>query len=349
MTGRGKRMIDILDQMAHFGLKKDPFGKAGHGDLFRGKKYQSALNLMHDWMRRGEMGALIGPPGSGKSTIINDLAARCQEAGDVRLVHVGHPGRITVSDVSIYGALLMEFAKDGLTLSSRSQIRFTELRAFLGDTMKGVHVGIILDECHRYRGEFLRVVKEFSEMHWGLRTDLLGVIFCGWPSFNTKIRTAAPDVYARLRVGRKVIQAADIMCAEIAEYLRHRARAAGNARLFSDGALNALGLTAGTPLKANAEAWDAMDAAFKQGSKTVQVEHVIGHMDTAAKKQLLGEGCTVRLIAAGTGLSKTLAGDILCGVKDRPDGLETIDNFLTNAIAAGGVENMKTPRKAAGA
>ncbi|HPI77938.1 MAG TPA: AAA family ATPase, partial [bacterium] len=246
-----------LKLQKYFGLKHDPFGRPAEHEVFRGAGYVETLEQLRDWLARGEMCAIVGAPGCGKTTLLADLAGECEGDG-LKVIPVVFPNRKEMHAGAVFELIGLEF---GVRFSRSNAIRQIELARYLADMSGRTRVAVIVDEAHRVSSEFLRQCKELSEMRWGLKRDLLGVCFAGLPEFEPMARRYAPDIHKRLTVQRKIVDAAEIASREIKEYLEHRARAAGNEKLFEAGALNALGKLARTPLEANAAAWDAMEKA----------------------------------------------------------------------------------------
>jgi len=313
----------------YFGLKRDPFGRPAEHEVFRGAGYLETLEQLRDWLARGELCAVVGAPGCGKTTLLADLEGDI--AAGLKVIPVVFPNRKEMHAGAVFELIGLEF---GVRFSRSNAIRQIELARYLADMSGRTRVAVIVDEAHRVSAEFLRQCKELSEMRWGLKRDLLGVCFAGLPEFEPMARRYAPDIYKRLRVQRRIIDAGEVVGEEIREYLQYRARLAGNEKLFEAGALNALGRLARTPLEANAAAWDAMETAHRAGARAVSAEHVLAGLTAREKKAALG--VTLERIGAETGLSVTAASRAVNG--DGRGGETTaaaVDRFLNEALAAG--------------
>ncbi|HOY64482.1 MAG TPA: AAA family ATPase [bacterium] len=322
-------MISALAIQKYFGLKHDPFGRPGESEVFRGAGFAETLEQMREWLTRGEMVALIGAPGSGKTTLLADLEGDSDDG--LKVIPVVFPNRKEMHAGAVFELIGLEF---GVRFSRSNAIRQIELARYLADTAERTRVAVIVDEAHRVTSEFLRQMKELSEMRWGLKRDLLGVCFAGLPEFEGLARRYAPDIYRRLIVQRKIIDAAEIVREEIKEYLQFRTMAAGNRALMDEGAMNASAALARTPLEANRVAWDAMETAHKAGARQVSAEHVLAGRTSRQKKEALG--LTLGEIGAATGMSVAAASRAINGESRGPgEAARAVEQFLDKAMAAG--------------
>lgn len=337
-------MIDVIEMLTHFGLEDDPFCKASGAGVYRSRKYKTTLNVLESWMSKGEMCGVFGEPGSGKSTLIQDLEAQCRKGG-MTLVNVGHPSREEARSSDVYSAVSLAFAEHGLKFSRSLLVRFSELREFIGDTMEGERVGLVVDECHRYRGSFIKALKEFSEASWASRTDLIGVLFSGWPCFMSSARRHSPDVHLRLTAKRKYIQANELMRGEVGEYVRWACGRCGNRNAFDAGALAVLGTLAKTPLRAIEHCWRGMETAYKAGRVEVTASDVVEGLSLLDRKEALG--ISYEELGSAVDLTGTMASKILRGVTPgSAESRERIESTLDKALAAGGLGEAQERRKA---
>lgn len=306
-----EKMIDPVELLEYFGLRDDPFTMVSGDRVYRSKKYKLSVTLLEKWLRAGEMCALLGEPGSGKTTLVADLREQCARNG-VTLVAVGHPNREDGKSTEVYTAVALAFGEENIRFRKNSAAKFVQLREFIGDTLdEDRRVALVVDEAHRVRSSFLRAMKEFNEISWGLRTGLLGVLFVAWPCFLSKARHSSPDIYKRLMSKSKYVDAGKLMSSEVGEWVRQSCRRCGNAGVFSSGALQALGVMGRTPLDAIGICWGGMTVAYKAGAKKVLAEHLICNLDNHEMKRLLG--WTTEDIAERAGVNRHTVSSVLNG------------------------------------
>lgn len=317
-----EKPVPMRKVRAHFGLEREPFGRiSGRRDIYRSAKYRDSMEQIADWIRDGEIFCVIGNIGSGKTTLIGDLMqsamARRPEYSDLELIDVGHPDRENMGVGStIYPAIQMHFASTvGTTVCQvpgNAQRRYIWLKTLLGQTLADRRVCLMIEECHRLAGAYLKALKEFSEIGWATRESLLSIGLIGHPEVETTLKRYARDVYARVMVGNKFVRdVSEMQADEVTAYLKHRCGKCGNANVFHPAAARLIARVCSTPLEINDMAWKGMAAAYRAGSKQVLMRHVSEGYTVPELVQRLNLG--LPFLARATGKSKATISDTLNG------------------------------------
>jgi len=324
-------MTNTLEVMEFYGLTGDPFGKVNGDRIFRSRKYSMCMGMIEQNIRNGEMMALVGPAGCGKTTLIADLESHCARRGDIRLVHVGHPGRKEMTHACIYDSIAYDLGAEGAHFGRHNVLRKKQLAVFLAEYSESFHVAIILDEAHRYRREFLQGIKEFNEISYADKINLLGIIFVGWQSFLSSLHQFSPDVYARLQVARKIINISEALGDQVSDYVKFRMKQVGGAGVFDESALRAIATLARTPLKANSIAWEALEIGYKLKAERITAEELTS---LASMKEWLGSmDVTNREISRATGFSDSTVSAVMLGTyRGNAETAEQIMNYARSLI-----------------
>lgn len=284
--------MDKIAIQEHFKLKRDPFGQLQkRREIYRTKKYRRQLEQIKQWVEAGEMCAVLGDIGCGKTTLIADFIQESLGKGELDIVAVGHPHRERMKFSTIYESIAEHYRMTGhveCRLPQSAQMRFLWLKSLLGETLKDRRVAIVIDEAHRLPGPFLKGLKELTDLGFGLRRSLLGIIFVGHPYFKPSVRKFAPDVYKRLLVGKKIIDDVGAMqIDEVAGYLRHRTGASGNKSIFHRGAAVVIARCSETVLDINRFAWEGMEVGYKAGSSQVKAAHILNGLTIREKVSMI--------------------------------------------------------------
>jgi len=301
--------------LKHFGLKRDPFMQAhDSGDVYRSRGYRERMEQLFEWAGEGQLCCVIGAIGTGKTTFLDDCEGAASATGELELINLGFPDRekMTVSN-TVYPAVCQHLRGLGYTKLSMprdNQSRHIWLKSLLGRTLADRRFAVVIDEAHRLSAKFLRGLKELTELRFGGGRPLMGIVLSGHPSLLSHLDLNAPDVLARVQVGRKIIEMG-LEKAEIQEYLRRRCGRAGNSRVFHYGAAAIMENCARTFLDVNELAWSGMRRGYALEHKQVTGKDVLGGQ--TLRDKMRHTGVTIEYVAGVAGMSPNVTGDVLAG------------------------------------
>lgn len=175
-----------INTLSMYGLKHNPFLPDVPADaLWRPAVVEHFLSRVEALVETGGFALLTGEPGQGKSKVLQLLAQRLEQAGDMTVAVMERPqSRLT----DFYRELGERFA---VNLSSNNRYGgFKALRArfrtHISETLQ--RPVLLLDECQEALDDCLNEIKALSSHYFDSRS-LLTVILCGDTRFPTRLAT----------------------------------------------------------------------------------------------------------------------------------------------------------------
>lgn len=255
------------EMLPHFGLTHDPFVKRQiEADLWPSLEVRTAHDLLRYAIRHREIVLVVGDYGVGKTTAIWAALDKLRPPEGHSLVVaevLGEKRAVTVR--AIVEAMLTAFKVERLPAPEAARRRL--LRKLLIQRRNSERLAVVIDEAHLIRGGTLKALKELHEQsRHGPLESLFAVILIGHRQASALFAMEAPDFYARLEA-HNIVQISGLLPGSAADYLRHRAEAAGRSDLFAPEVLERLE-GRHTPLQLNRLAWRLLEAAYLGGGET---------------------------------------------------------------------------------
>ena len=263
------------EAMEHFGLTADPFDAPDNPeDIWRSPAIKRIEMMLVTAMRRRQIAAVVGEPGSGKSTLIRRIhGLALKNEKHVRLVAVASLDRRKVTSAALSVALIRDLIEKD-TSSWSMEARSELLRRTLEDQNRnGIVPALLIDEAHLLPPAALIAIKQVWDSH--IHFQQLAVILVGQLLLKSRLRT---DTTLKELTGRTALVELPKVIADAGDYLRWRfARVGANAdEVFDATAFRALGIRAEYPLWINNLAVRAMHVAQSVGDTLVTASHVAG-------------------------------------------------------------------------
>jgi type II secretory pathway predicted ATPase ExeA len=234
-----------LEAQRFFGLRRDPFDPLDPrsiDDLFTTPDLNKIAKHLIDAVRYQKFVAVIGPIGSGKTTLKKRVVEMARQAGNLQLFWPDFLNMDRVNSGSIVYWLLHQFEqKAPQDLISRAGRLKTVLGALSDD---GKRVALGFDECHHLDRRMITALKNFWELGSGGFDRYLGVVLFGQPAFKL-ILSEHREIAERC----EVIEMPALVKAPAHEYLTHRLALAGGklSALFEPAAVSRILALANTP------------------------------------------------------------------------------------------------------
>lgn len=187
----------------HFGFQRDPFINdiEDDKDVFGAKSYAKLERLIRDAMNDCGMIALVGPVGSGKTTLMDGIEADYIFRGDLIVkpfikdkekLTDGHLTRALLYGLTGENARIPANAEDQGRLLSRS------LQALRRNGTEERRVILYIDDAHHCTASVLRTLKAFYEEKAG-RHRLLSIVLVGTEELKAKL-SRSPELGNRARL-----------------------------------------------------------------------------------------------------------------------------------------------------
>lgn len=262
------------EELAFFGLESDPFDDSDNPeDIWMSPALIGIERAMKQAVQRRQIVALIGDPGSGKSSLIRRFYGQSGRQKQVRLIAPASLDRRRITSAALSVAILRDLTgreTSSWPMESRSEL----LRATLEEQdQAGNYPVLIIDEAHLLKADALLAIKQLWDSHTLFKR--LAVIIVGQLPLESTLRM---DVTVRELTGRtRILAIPKLLTGEaVKEYLSWRcARVNAKAEmLFNDRACAALATVGEYPLWINNKAILAMRYAHIAGHHQVTAEHV---------------------------------------------------------------------------
>ncbi|MCK6521863.1 AAA family ATPase [Myxococcota bacterium] len=255
--------------LAHFGLTDDPFDMPENGTIFRPPSLAHIEKTLLRAAEGRQLLALVGEPGSGKSTILRKVCATLAARPGCNLVRPGIFDRGALTGESLATALMRDaqLVTQPKSKESRSQqlLEMLTRRAAAGEL-----TCLVIDEAHDIPDDGLIAIKRL----WDTVGNPLGILLVGQPLL--KRRLANNEVLREVTLRTRVVDLPAFKAPEVQGYLEWRFAQAGSKTLpFTADAVHALAKTGGAvPLSINNLAAAAMNTAYRAGDKLVSSQHI---------------------------------------------------------------------------
>lgn len=255
--------------LTHFGLADDPFDMPENGSIYR----PPSLAFIEKTLLRAAEGrqllALVGEPGSGKSTILRKVCNTLAARPGCNLVRPGIFDRGALTGDSLATALMRDaqLVAQPKSKESRSQqlLEMLTRRAAAGEL-----TCLVIDEAHDIPDEGLIAIKRL----WDTPGNPISILLVGQNLL--KRRLANNEALREVTLRTRVVDLPAFKAPEVQGYLEWRFAQAGNKTLpFTADAIHALAKTGGAvPLSINNLAAAAMNTAHRAGDKLVSGLHI---------------------------------------------------------------------------
>lgn len=274
--GEGKMINPVSltqESLDFFHLKFDPWGEITNpGDILVTKEVSHALKLCKGCIERGEMLAITGPVGCGKTILLRKVDEWAATRSDIMFVKPAVLEKQYLRGSHVVSAILEDL---GMAPGSHSSLE--HLARFLRRALEQAHIDgrivvLVLDEGHLIPLETLLFLKRIYEVEKN-GEKLLRILLVGQPSLARQLKTN----FQLSELGQRIrLYELGGLNGAAASYLRHRLdRAGANGReIFDGGAVKTIVKKCSTPLEVNACAGLAMVAAYSVGEKIVSKEAV---------------------------------------------------------------------------
>ena len=238
------------ETLSFFDLNRDPFTRpASHADMYMDDVLSNTVTLTYHCICDGEIFALTGPIGSGKSLLID----RAVSARGVCAVHpLADRSRLTISH--IHTAILSDLTGALAYGSLEGRARMVQ------DTLlstKG-HVVLVLDDAHLISSSTLSGLRALHEI-CGVLTPPLSIALVGLPALSRRMEAEVPLHALRARTAGVAAPHVNVEA-----YITHKIEQAGGVvdNIFTRDGLHHFALTGvGVPLEIEQRAQAAMEAA----------------------------------------------------------------------------------------
>lgn len=255
--------------LTHFGLTDDPFDMPENGTIYRPPSLAHIEKTLLRAAEGRQLLALVGEPGSGKSTILRKVCTTLAARPGCNLVRPGIFDRGALTGESLATALMRDaqLVTQPKSRESRSQqlLEMLTRRAAAGEL-----TCLVIDEAHDIPDDGLIAIKRL----WDTVGNPLGILLVGQPLL--KRRLANNEALREVTLRTRVVDLPAFKAPEVQGYLEWRFAQAGSKTLpFTADAVHALAKTGGAvPLSINNLAAAAMNTAYRAGDKLVSSQHI---------------------------------------------------------------------------
>lgn len=259
--------------LKHFGLAADPFeNPESPDDIWRSPALARIEAILEVGLKQRQILALVGDPGSGKSTLIRRLCSRSAGQRQIRVISPASLDRARIDASALAMAIIRDLTgkqTSGMATEARSEL----LRTTLAEAKAlGTYPVLVIDEAHLLSNRALIAIKQVWDSH--LSTRELAVILVGQLGLKERLKR---DTTLREVTGRTAIVEVPRLGKDAADYLAwrfSRVNARPVTEVFTPEAIRLLERRAEHPLWLNNLAVRAMNVAMTVAGKVVDEAHV---------------------------------------------------------------------------
>ena len=221
-----------------FGVTRPPFGKGLRPDeLFVTSAFDQSLDRLRYLVERRGIGAIFGPPGTGKSTLLGALLDNLGQATHA-VCYVSHT---TCAVLDLFREIARGFALDP-RYRKADVIRELKNRVVKLSRDQKVQPVVVIDDAHLLPTHVLDDLRLLTSFDRDSR-DELTMILCGHSQLESNLRLAINEALAQ-RISMRVRIPA-LTTDEVGAYIDFRMEAAGRtAKLFLPEAVTAIAQSA---------------------------------------------------------------------------------------------------------
>lgn len=256
--------------LSNFGFHKMPFTReVGSQEYFDSKQIQESLGYLADVLKNRRSGAIIAPPGLGKTCLLRKLRQSLPESRfDFHYVKCSKLGK-----VDMYRELCIALGLPTKGTAPSLRLRIEEYFLSLSSSKAMVPV-LLLDDAHEIRPDILVLLRILTNFEMDSKL-LLSIILCGQKALRQTLKMPAlEDVAKRLS---HVATLQSLSKEESINYIRHRCSLAGQTQPpFDEGALlSIIEQTHGNMRAMDELCCKTLEIATHQGSKVCDSNQVL--------------------------------------------------------------------------
>lgn len=267
--------------LRHFGLESDPFFDVlDFTDIWISPRLKVVERRVYDTIRRHGIMAIVGDIGAGKTTFLRYVLTKMLKEKSVKMIYPDRMDRKQLNGSALTQAVITQLG--GQRIPRSAVERDALAKRLLEENVKmGSNPVLILDEAHDLREEAYIALKRIWDS--GMIFKLLSIIIVGQggvDSSNTPYELMdrlQNNPFIREFAERCYIVDLGNLNGSMSQYLDFRFKKAGGDvhKIFSDKALAVLAKRGNVPQLINNLAVRAMQGAFRDGKRQVEVEHIL--------------------------------------------------------------------------
>jgi len=227
----------------HFKLPRNPFlnDVRAAADLYLSHYQRYVKTSMIETARNGGFIAVIGEPGSGKTSLVCDLPKMCADEGEsVVMLRPKYADKQRVKAQNIYDSIILQLSPNSGLPSKAERSADKAERLIRTGQKNGTKYVLVIDDAQDMHIQTLLSIKGFWDKSDGFES-LVGVILIGQPELADILSARNPSAY-RLALRVEKIMMSPYTEDEMRDYLTLKFKKAGIkiADVFADTGFAAL-------------------------------------------------------------------------------------------------------------